>query len=327
MAGFQDSITFPSSLLTFFALPFPGGKPFPPLVIGPHPLTTRLHNCKRLRSHSLPEGRHSSFAAPQQEFSTNCLFRATLLLPLGPLYTGGMATTLASFGMIAQRSSFGGHKSLEYLHPWAERQALEMRFEGLQACTKFFQGGTPPLLLAYWLFNEEYSQILARIFSHSQKWHDSLNRKWMRPQNVGAARATLTREDSEYHSLWSHSKSGVPWSFKSHGLMPFGVNMPFVYAQIPIAHFVMLTFKSCLERFSCNPQPTLSILVMWNFMQDFYPLKMLRVVVQNCPHVNVKVGGVTTINQYNSRIIKSLTKWLLRKHAFTIWPMTMKLHF
>ena len=29
-----------------------------------------------------------------------------------------------------------GH--LEHLHAWAERQALEVRFEGLQACTKFF---------------------------------------------------------------------------------------------------------------------------------------------------------------------------------------------
>ena len=25
---------------------------------------------------------------------------------------------------------------LEHFHSWAERQALEMRFEGLQACTK-----------------------------------------------------------------------------------------------------------------------------------------------------------------------------------------------
>ena len=29
-------------------------------------------------------------------------------------------------------------RGLEHLHPWAARQALEMRFEGLQACTKFF---------------------------------------------------------------------------------------------------------------------------------------------------------------------------------------------
>jgi hypothetical protein len=28
--------------------------------------------------------------------------------------------------------------NLEHLHPWAERQNLEMCFEGLQACTKFF---------------------------------------------------------------------------------------------------------------------------------------------------------------------------------------------
>ena len=44
------------------------------------------------------------------------------------------------------------------------------------------------------------------ILLDSQKWHDSLDRKWMRPRNVGAARATLTREDSE----WSW-KFEEPW--------------------------------------------------------------------------------------------------------------------
>ena len=47
---------------------------------------------------------------------------------------------------------------------------------------------------------------LSRILPDSQKWHDSLDRKWMRPRNVGAARATLTREDSE----WSR-KFEEPW--------------------------------------------------------------------------------------------------------------------
>ena len=41
---------------------------------------------------------------------------------------------------------------------------------------------------------------------YSQKWHDSLNRKWMRSRNVGAARVTLTRGDSE----WSR-KFEEPW--------------------------------------------------------------------------------------------------------------------
>jgi hypothetical protein len=77
-----------------------------------------------------------------------------------------------------------------------------MRFEGLQACTKFFQGGTPPPLLAYWLL----SRIFHVMTPNSQKWHDSLNRKWMRPRNVGATRTTLTREDSE----WSR-KFEEPW--------------------------------------------------------------------------------------------------------------------
>ena len=38
-------------------------------------------------------------------------------------------------GETCARSSL---QTSEHLHPWAERQALEMRFEGLQACTKFF---------------------------------------------------------------------------------------------------------------------------------------------------------------------------------------------
>ena len=39
---------------------------------------------------------------------------------------------------------------------------------------------------------------LSRMLHDSQKWHDSLDHKWMRPRNVGVARATLTREDNEW---------------------------------------------------------------------------------------------------------------------------------
>ena len=35
----------------------------------------------------------------------------------------------------------------EHLHPWAERQALEMRFEGLQACIEFFLGWHSPTVI------------------------------------------------------------------------------------------------------------------------------------------------------------------------------------
>ena len=34
---------------------------------------------------------------------------------------------------------------------------------------------------------------MSRILPYSQKWHDSVDCKWMMPRNVGAARATLTR--------------------------------------------------------------------------------------------------------------------------------------
>jgi hypothetical protein len=56
---------------------------------------------------------------------------------------------------------------LEHLHPAAERQALEMRFEGFQACTKFFRVALPHRYLAYWFFNpknyQEYFQKVLMI--------------------------------------------------------------------------------------------------------------------------------------------------------------------
>ena len=109
--------------------------------------------------------------------------------------------------------SFGGF--LEHLRAWAERQELEMRFEGLQACTKFSVVWHSPTVTCMLALQPE---ILLGIFPvmtvnapDSQKWHKSLNRKWMRSRNVGAARATLTREDSE----WSW-KFGEPWQARPH---------------------------------------------------------------------------------------------------------------
>ena len=51
----------------------------------------------------------------------------------------------------------------------------------------------------------------------SQKWHDSLNRKWMRPQNVGATRATLTREDSEWSRKFEEPWQSRPWDWRGVG--------------------------------------------------------------------------------------------------------------
>jgi len=91
--------------------------------------------------------------------------------------------------------------------PCRKRQALEMRFEGLQACTNFFLGWHSPTVTLH--IGSSTRKIVRNIFKSapdSQKWHDSLNYKWMRPCNVGAVRATLIREDSE----WS-LKFEEPW--------------------------------------------------------------------------------------------------------------------
>jgi hypothetical protein len=50
-----------------------------------------------------------------------------------------------------------------------------------------------------------------------QKWHDSLNRKWMRPRNVGAARATLTREDSEWSRKFEEPLQSRPPDWRGVG--------------------------------------------------------------------------------------------------------------
>ena len=113
---------------------------------------------------------------------------------------------------------------LEHLHPWTERHALEMRFEGLQACTKIFWGGsTPPPLLAYWLFSpkncQEYSIIPKSGTIH---WIAS---GCMGPRNVGVARATLTREDSE----WSW-KFEEPWQSRPRDWR--GVGHAFIQGRV-----------------------------------------------------------------------------------------------
>ena len=51
----------------------------------------------------------------------------------------------------------------------------------------------------------------------SQKWQDSLNRKWMRPRNVGAARATLTHEDSEWSRKFEEPWQSRPWCWGGVG--------------------------------------------------------------------------------------------------------------
>ena len=58
---------------------------------------------------------------------------------------------------------------------------------------------------------------MSGIFSSSQKWHNSLNRKWMRTRNVGAARATLTREDSEWSRKFEEPCRSRPWDWRGVG--------------------------------------------------------------------------------------------------------------
>jgi len=70
----------------------------------------------------------------------------------------------------------------------------------------FLRVALPHRYLAHWLFNPKTVKNISKSAPNSQKWHDSLNRKWMRPRNVGAARATLTCENSE----WSR-KFEEPW--------------------------------------------------------------------------------------------------------------------
>ena len=70
-------------------------------------------------------------------------------------------------------------------------------------------------------------------------WNPTWQLEWM--MLVGIVRGVFLRTALEgrtclcllhtlgyipWTSLWSHPKSGVPWSFKSHGLVPFGVNVP-----------------------------------------------------------------------------------------------------
>ena len=83
-----------------------------------------------------------------------------------------------------------------------------MCFEGLQACTIIFLGWHSPIVTCIpALQPEKLSEIFpVMICNAPNSQHDSLNRKWIRPRNVGAARATLTHKDSE----WSQ-KFEEPW--------------------------------------------------------------------------------------------------------------------
>ena len=100
----------------------------------------------------------------------------------------------------------GGILKLDHLHPWAERQALEMRLKGSKHALNFFRVALLHRYLHIGSSTRNILETLSGILPDSQKWHDSLDRKWTRPLNVGAARAMLTREDSE----WSW-KFEEPW--------------------------------------------------------------------------------------------------------------------
>ncbi len=72
--------------------------------------------------------------------------------------------------------------------------------KGSKHALNFFRVALPHPYLAYWLFNPENRQWLHPKVARFR------DRKWMRSRNLGAARATLTREDSE----WSR-KFEEPW--------------------------------------------------------------------------------------------------------------------
>ena len=76
-----------------------------------------------------------------QEYSQETLFIPILLLG----HTIKNHTTIENTNAIHNILTIQIDTShpLEHLHPWAKRQALEMRFEGIQECTNFFRVALP----------------------------------------------------------------------------------------------------------------------------------------------------------------------------------------
>ena len=94
-------------------------------------------------------------------------------------------------GMIGQNPYVPKSNRLEHLHPCASRQTLEMCFEGrAPSMHSFFLGWHSATLTLH--TGSSIRKTVRNIPVRTQKW------QVMRSRNLGAARATLIREDSEW---------------------------------------------------------------------------------------------------------------------------------
>ena len=107
-------------------------------------------------------------------------------------------------GFIGLHPIFSQYKSISTLGQ--KGRLSKCALKGSKHALNFFRVALPHRYLHTGSSTRIILEKLSGILPDSQKWHDSLDRKWMRPRNVGAARATLTREDSE----WSR-KFEKPW--------------------------------------------------------------------------------------------------------------------
>ena len=96
------------------------------------------------------------------------------------------------------------HKSISTLGQ--KGRLLKCALKGSKHALNFFRMALPHRYLHTGSSTKIILEKLSRILPDSQKWHNLLDRKWMRPRNVGATRATLTPEGSE----WSR-KFKEPW--------------------------------------------------------------------------------------------------------------------
>jgi hypothetical protein len=100
--------------------------------------STTNEPCTKVSSHGLPSIICGSYNGMDP---SQWLGRLLAIIGRAPRPTGSMLAVTVDFP-----SLFGDFckktltliVSLEHLHPATERHALEMRFEGLQACTKVF---------------------------------------------------------------------------------------------------------------------------------------------------------------------------------------------
>ena len=106
---------------------------------------------------------------------------------------------------------------LEHLHPWAERHALKMRFEGLQAFTKFFRVALPH---RYLLTGSSTMNILEKTVKNIT-WFPKVAR-FTRLQvdealECGRSKSNATREDSEWSRTFEESWQWRPRVWRGVG--------------------------------------------------------------------------------------------------------------